>query len=72
MTSIGEIDSAIYLVLGTHQLKIAKVVAFVSKELVVPQEVVAERLKALTELKKLQGFGNLDNWRSSEVRVKSK
>jgi hypothetical protein len=72
MNSISELDSAIYLILGTSKLKVARVIAQVNREKDIPHEVVAMRLRSLIELNKLEGFGNLDNWRSSEVRVMRK
>ncbi len=68
--SLDDLDSAIYVVLGTRQLKMARVVGQIYIEKNIPCEDVAMRVKALVASNKLEGFGNLDNWRFSEVRVK--
>ena len=69
-----DLDEAILSVATNNWRKVAFVVAKTQHELedagiTVSYDAVAERVKALVDNGRLEGQGNLDRWRFSEVRL---
>lgn len=53
--------------LGSYRLKVARVVGDVSSSTSYSPEEVAAEIAVMVQTGKLLGFGDLTNWRSSEI-----
>ena len=70
LTTDESIDSAIMAAVGSHRFKVARVVGEVATSIGVEPEHIANRIAALVAENKLESFGNIENWRHSEIKVR--
>jgi hypothetical protein len=74
MTDERELDAMILSEVKTHWLKVARIVAMVSrifedKNCPISEEMVADRIARLVQENRLKSKGDLSLWRFSEVRL---
>jgi hypothetical protein len=71
----ADLDAAILSKLKPRSLKVAKVIgdvmtAFRERGLSIGEEIVGARIRWLADMDRIEGFGDLRNWRYSEVALK--
>ena len=66
-----DIDSAIFTALGLNRYKVARVIGDVVSTTGTENEHVAKRIAVLVSANKLQAFGNIDDWRHSEISLRT-
>ena len=72
----ADLDALIFAELAPNWRKVARIVgnafdASQSRSFCVSAEVIAARIQALADARKIESEGNLSMWRHSEVRLKS-
>ena len=73
--SEADLDAVILSKLKSHSLKVARVIgdvmrAFEERGLSISSETIAVRIRWLAEVDRIKGFGDLRQWRFSEVSLK--
>ena len=69
--TVEELDQAIMEAIGNSQFKVARVLYDVEKKTGLQFEDIVQRLCDLIEDGILEGFGDFNKWRHSEVRKKT-
>lgn len=64
---MSALNTSILHALGSYRLKVARVVGDVSSSTSYSPEEVAAEIATMVQSGKLLGFGDLTNWRSSEI-----
>ena len=69
MIKDAEIDFAIRVAIGNRQLKTARIIGEVGYKFGLEYDTIAERIYELVERGANECFGNVENWRHSELRL---
>jgi hypothetical protein len=69
--TVEELDKAIMDAIGNRQLKVIRVASEVQDKTSLELEDIVQRLCDLIEDGALEGFGDFNKWRHSEVKITS-
>lgn len=69
--TVEELDQAIMEAIGNSQFKVARVLTDVEKKTNLELEDIVQRMCELVDDGILEGFGDFNKWRHSEVRKKT-
>ena len=65
------VDAAIFVALGTNRYKVARAIGDVAASTSAEHDHIANRISALVAQNKLESFGDIENWRHSEIKIRT-